>query len=57
MPMNVLFWGIYLLCLIFGTWGYYDASQPTWYRRAGGYVALWILVGMLGWRIFGPAVR
>jgi hypothetical protein len=57
MPLNYIFWGIYIFCLLFGVWGYYEPAQPTWYRRAGGYLAIWILVGMLGWRVFGAAVK
>jgi hypothetical protein len=28
-----------------------------WYRRAGAYMVLWILVGILAWEVFGPVVR
>lgn len=57
MPLSLLFWIIYILALVFGLWGYYDPASPGWYRRAGGHVVLWILVGMLGWHVFGPALR
>lgn len=56
MPLSILFWVIYIICLVFGVWGFYVPGQP-WYRPAGGYVILWILVGILGWHVFGPAVR
>jgi hypothetical protein len=57
MPLTILFWGIYLFCIIFGVWGWYEPANPAWRQRVGGYFALWLLVGMLGWRIFGPAIR
>jgi hypothetical protein len=57
MPIGILFWAIYILCLIFGVWGYWEPAQPSWRQRVGGYLALWVLVGLVGWRIFGPAVR
>jgi len=56
MPMSVLFWCIYIFSILFGIWGYYDPAQPNWYRRAGGYLVLWILVGLLGYHVFGPAI-
>jgi len=57
MPLSFLFWGIYILSIVFGFFGFYEPTVPFWYRRAGSYLVLWILVGMLGWRIFGPAIR
>lgn len=57
MPLSILFWVIYLISLLVGGWGYYEPAQPTWFRRAGGYFILWILVGILGWSVFGPAVK
>jgi hypothetical protein len=57
MPLNVLFWMIYIITILFSWWVSYEANQPAWYRRALGYTALWVLVGLLGYRVFGPAVR
>jgi membrane protein YdbS with pleckstrin-like domain len=57
MPINLLFWVVYLLALLFSWWGYYEPTQPNWTRRAGVATVLWLLVGILGWRVFGPAVR
>jgi hypothetical protein len=56
MPLNILFWVIYLIALLVSWWGYYDAGKP-WFRPFGGALAVWVLVGILGWRVFGPAVR
>ena len=57
MPLSILFWVIYVICILFGVWSNYDAGQPLWYRRAGAYLVLWLLVGVLGWEVFGPVVR
>ena len=57
MPLGILFWVIYLLSLVVGLWGYYEPAPSPWFRRAGGYVVLWILVGILGWSVFGPAIK
>jgi hypothetical protein len=56
MPLNLLFWVIYILALIISLWGYYVPNTP-WYRGFGGAFVLWLLVGILGWRVFGPAIR
>jgi hypothetical protein len=56
MPLNILFWVIYLLALLVSWWGYYTPGQP-WFRPFGGALAIWVLVGILGWRVFGPAVH
>jgi hypothetical protein len=57
MPLGILFWVLYLVALLVGGWGYYEPAQPLWFRRAGSYLILWILVGILGWSVFGPAVK
>ena len=57
MPLAYFFWTIYVICILLGAWGYYDPTQPAWPRRFGGYVVLWILVGMLGWHVFGSVVK
>jgi hypothetical protein len=57
MPLNVLFWVIYVIALLVSFWSYYEPAQPMWFRRAGGYTVLWILVGILGWKVFGPVIR
>jgi len=57
MPLSILFWVVYVISVLFGVWSNYDAAQPLWYRRAGAYLVLWLLVGMLGWSVFGPVVK
>ncbi len=57
MPLGLFFWILYLIAIVFGVWGSYEANQPLWYRRVGGYFVLWILVGVLGYHAFGPPLR
>ena len=57
MTLGLLFWVIYLIAVLFGFWVNYEANQPLWFRRAGAFLVLWVLVGILGWEVFGPAVR
>lgn len=56
MPLAYFFWAIYVLSLVLGVWGNYDA-QPNWRQRVGGYFVLWVLVGMLGWHDFGAVIK
>lgn len=56
MPANYWFWAIYVLALIFGFWGHYD-GQPLWYRRASGWFVTMILIGLIGYHVFGHPVQ
>ena len=57
MPLSVWFWTIYVIAILFGVWSSYESGQPLWYRRAGAYAVLWLLVGLLGYGVFGPVVK
>jgi hypothetical protein len=57
MPLGILFWVLYVVAFLFGFWSNYEANQPLWIKRAGTYLVLWILVGVLGWEVFGPVVH
>jgi hypothetical protein len=56
MPLQILFWMIYVMALFFGLWINYEQGQP-WFKRSGSYLAVWLLIGILGWEVFGPVVR
>jgi hypothetical protein len=55
--LSTWFWIIYFLGLLIGWWGYYDAQQPVWYRRGFGFTAAYLLIGILGYHVFGSAVK
>ena len=57
MPLGILFWTIYVIAILFGVWSNYEAGQPLWVKRAGAYGVLWLLVGFLGWTVYGPVVK
>ncbi len=57
MPIGLLFWVIYIIAVLFGLWANYAPGQPFAIRPFGGYLVLWILVGILGYEVFGAAVR
>ena len=58
MELGTWFWVLYVLTLLFGIFLNYDATNKTFaFRGFGGYFVLWILVGMLGYRVFGSVVK
>ncbi len=57
MPIGLLFWVIYIIALLFSLWGNYTPGQPFSIRPFGSYLVSWILIGILGWEVFGAAVR
>lgn len=57
MSLSLLFWMLYILTILFGGWSYYEPAQPLWFRRAGAFLVVWVLIGILGWKVFGPALH
>jgi hypothetical protein len=56
MTLATWFWLFYVLSVIFGVWFNYD-GQIAWYRRAGVYPLVVILVGILGYAVFGSPIK
>lgn len=58
MQPGILFWVIYVIAILFGGWSNYEAAPNSgWQRRFGAYLVLWLLLGMLGWQVFGPVIK
>jgi len=57
MTTGLLFWVIMLIALLFGIWGIYSApGGPNWHGM-GMSLVLWVLLALLGWEVFGPAIK
>jgi hypothetical protein len=56
MPLAYFFWGFAVAAIFLGLWANYD-GQPLWYRRGGAYLVMWILIILLGFRVFGHPVQ
>ena len=56
MPLSFLFWVVYVIVVMFGSWLNYEAG-PVGFRRVGGHVATMVLIGLLGYGIFGPVIK
>lgn len=57
MTKGMLFWILMLLWLIFGLWVHWDAIEGGHYRVVGGNLMLFVLLGLLGWKVFGSPVQ
>ena len=57
MPIGILFWVLMILWLLFGLWWNGDQFKTGNYGLFGGNLLLFILLGLLGWRVFGPVLQ
>lgn len=57
MTLNVLFWVLMIVWLVFGFWLDYVPGQPYPFRRGAWTFLVWILLAIIGWQVFGPAVH
>lgn len=56
MSIGLLFWGLMLFCAIFGLVGFWPSNPPD--RRPFGFgLVVYILIALLGWATFGPALK
>jgi hypothetical protein len=57
MPIGILFWVLMLLWLLFGLyWNRADFGAGN-YGILGGNLLLFVLLGLLGWKVFGPVLQ
>lgn len=57
MTRGILFWILMLLWLIFGFYLNWNVIQGGAYGIAGFNILLFILLGVLGWQVFGSPVK
>ena len=59
MTIGLLFWVIMLILLLFGFWGARPAggTGPWNWTSFGASFIVWILLALLGWQVFGPAIH
>jgi hypothetical protein len=57
MPLGILFWVLMVLWLIFGIWSNRVQIQGGQYQIIGGNLLLFILLFILGWRVFGFIIQ
>jgi hypothetical protein len=52
MSRGILFWMLMILWLIFGFVVYWPG-----YYVIGSHVLLWVVIALLGWQVYGPALK
>lgn len=57
MGVNIWFWLIYVLCVVFGTWLDWPAADRPGFRPVGRSFVVFILLGLLGFRVFGSPIQ
>jgi len=56
MTLELLFWILMLFWLLFDSWSLYRVA-PTNYQGIGGNVLLFVLMGILGFKVFGHIIQ
>lgn len=56
MPAGIWFWLIYVICVLFGVWAEWP-NDPNGFRPFGGRVIVFVLLGLLGWGVFGSPLK
>lgn len=57
MPIGILYWFLMILWFLFGLWWNGNELKTGNYGVFGGNLLLFILLGLLGWRVFGPVLQ
>lgn len=57
MTLQIWFWLFYVLSLIFGFWTEYIPGQAYPYPRGFRHLLFYILIGILGWHVFGSPIK
>ena len=56
MDKSLLFWVVYVVSLLFGGYRLFR-SDPANRFDVGGDLIFYVLVGILGWAVFGPVLH
>jgi hypothetical protein len=57
MSRGLIFWILMLLVLVLWLWNGMSTFRSGSYGILGGNLVEFILFGLLGWNVFGPAVK
>lgn len=57
MPMGVLFWVLMIIWLIFGLYRNRADFGRGDYGVLGGNLILFLLLAIIGWKVFGPVLQ
>lgn len=57
MPLGIIFWVLMLIWLIFGVWASGPDIRGGQVRAFGGTLLVYVVIFVLGWRVFGFIVQ
>lgn len=57
MPIGILFWVLMILWFIFGLYVGREDIQGGKYGVLGGSLLLFVLLALIGWKLFGPVLQ
>lgn len=57
MPIGILFWVLMILWFLFGLWSNRAVFTAGDYGPLGGNLLLFVLLALIGWRLFGPVLQ
>lgn len=57
MQRSMIFWTLMLLWLVLCIWNVWPQGGRINYAFAGGNLVSFILFGLLGWQVYGPAIK
>jgi hypothetical protein len=58
MPAGMIFWMLMILWFLFGLyWNWPAANQPGGFGVLGGNLLLFVLLFILGWKLFGFVIQ
>jgi hypothetical protein len=57
MPIGILFWFFMILWLLGGFYWHRADFHAGNYGIFGGNLLLFLIIGLLGWRVFGPILQ
>jgi len=57
MPIGYIFWGLMIIWLVFGLVSWQNPTVVGGFSLIGNSLLLFLLLGMLGWQVFGAAIK
>lgn len=54
MSISLLFWVLYIVGILFSGWASWPVTNP---RGIGASLFVMVLIGLLGWAVFGAAIH
>jgi hypothetical protein len=57
MPIGYIFWGLMIIWLVFGLVSWQAPDRVGGLGFIGNSLLIFLLLGMLGWHVFGAAIK